>query len=137
MEAGYIDIELLPSKTRWEKIIILGVLILVTRYELSSRRDLWYSRSWCKYIGTPGIVKTGLTRQRFDHLWSFIRFSIQQKPRPEGINMKEWECQLVNDHIEKFNSHILENLSPSDRLCVYESFRRWCGLGGDWINLSM
>ena len=65
-----------------------GVIILNTRYKFSSRRDLWSSRSHCDYIEPPGIGNTGLTRTRLHHLWSFIRFSIQQKPRTEGMNMK-------------------------------------------------
>ena len=51
--------------------------------------------------------------------------------------MKEWEWQLVNDHIENFNSHRLERLYTSERLCGDESFIRWYGLGGDWINLGL
>ena len=38
---------------------------------------------------------------------------------------EEREWQLVNDHIENFNRHRLERLSPSERLCVDEIFSRW------------
>ena len=55
----------------------------------------------------------------------------------EGMNMKEWEYQLVNNHIENFNMRRLERFSPSYRLCVNEIFQRWYGLGGDWINLGL
>ena len=53
------------------------------------------------------------------------------------MNMKEWEWQLVNYHIEKFNIYRLEIFSPSERLCLDKIFRSWYGLGGDWINLGM
>ena len=53
------------------------------------------------------------------------------------MNIKEWEWQLVNDHIENFDRHRPERFSPSERICVDESFRRWYGLGGNWINLGM
>ena len=55
----------------------------------------------------------------------------------EGINIKELERHLVNNHNKKFNRHILEILCPSERLCVDEIFSRWYGLGGDWINLVL
>ena len=51
--------------------------------------------------------------------------------------MKEWECQLVNEHIEISNKHILERLSPSERLCMDEIFNIWYGVVGDWVNLSL
>ena len=107
-----------------DNIYIYWVLILITRYEFASRHDIWSSRSWCKYIKTPGIGNIGLTRPRFDNLWSCIRFSRHQHPRLEGMNIKEWGWKLFNDHIEKFNTHRLERLSPSESLCVDEIFRR-------------
>ena len=73
---------------------------------------------------------------RFDPLWSLFRFSRQKQPRLEGTNMKEWEWELVNYHIEHFNRHRLEILSPSDRLCVDEFFSRWYVLVGYCINLA-
>ena len=44
---------------------------------------------------------------------------------------------FINDHIEKFNRHRLEILSPSERLFVDEIFSRWYVLGGGWINLGL
>ena len=108
-----------------------GVLILITHYLFASQSNLWYSMSQCKYIKPPVIGKKVLTRLMFDHLWSCIRFSRQQQPRMEGTNMKEWEWQLVNGHIENFNKHILASLSPLERIFLDEIFGRWYGLGGD------
>ena len=55
------------------------------------------------------------------------------------MNLKEWEWEweLVNDYIENFNQHSLENKSTSKRLCVYDSFSRWYLLGGYCINLGL
>ena len=69
---------------------------------------------------------------RFNNLWSCIQFPIQKQARPEGVNMKYWEWQLVNNQIENSNKNILERFYPSDTLYVDESFRRGYGLGGDW-----
>ena len=33
--------------------------------------------------------------------------------------------------------HRLTRLYTSERLCVYEIFRRWYGLVGDWINIGL
>ena len=51
--------------------------------------------------------------------------------------MKEWEWQLVNDHIKIFKSHRLKKLSPQEGLYLDVSFSRWYGFGGDWINPGM
>ena len=53
------------------------------------------------------------------------------------MNLKEWECQLVNDHINNFDKHILEMFSPSERIGIYESLSIQFGLGGDWVNLGL
>ena len=126
----------LPATIRWYMMKI-WVLILITRYEFASRRDLLSSRSQCKYIKPPGIRETGLMRPRLDHLWSCIRFSIQQQPRQKMMNMKEWEWQLINDQIENFNRHRLERLSISERLCVDERFISLYSSGGGCINLVL
>ena len=86
---------------------------------------MWTSRFQFKYIDPTDMEKVGLTRPIFGHLWSLIQLSRQQHPRPEGMNTKEWEWQLVNDHVEKFNRHRLERLSPSERPYANKIFSRW------------
>ena len=112
-------------------------IILITHYEFVPRHDLWYSRSQCNYIKPPVTRKAGLTRPIFDHMGPCILFSRNQHPRREGMKIKEGEWKLVNDHIKKFNRHILERFSPSDRICVDEIFGRWYSLGDDWFNLGL
>ena len=51
--------------------------------------------------------------------------------------MKEWEWQLVNDHIDNFDNNRLAMFSPPERLGMDESFIIWLGLGGDWFNLCL
>ena len=41
------------------------------------------------------------------------------QPRPEGVNIKKWEWQLINEKIEDFNRHRLERLSPLEILYMY------------------
>ena len=126
-----------PQITIWEMIIVLGSLFLSTRYKFVSWCDMWYSRSQCKYIKPPGIVKIGLTRPMFNHMWSCIWFSRQKQPNMDRMNMRKWEWQLVNGHIEEFNNYRLEWFYPSERLCVDDIFSRWYGLGGYLVNLGL
>ena len=71
-----------PATTSREMINCFSVLILIMRYEFSSRRDMWSSKYQCKCIKLPGKVTTGLLRPSFDHLWPFVQFSRHQHPRP-------------------------------------------------------
>ena len=115
----------------------MGGLILIMSCEFSSRHDMWSSRYQCNYIEPPVIGNKRLTRSMFDHLWSCVRFSRHQHPITEGMSMKDWKFQLINEHIKNLNKHIMERISPSERLCVDEIFRIWYGLGCDWTNISM
>ena len=44
---------------------------------------------------------------------------------------------MANEHIDNFNKHGMERLSPSEIICVDEIFSRWYRLGGEWINLGL
>jgi hypothetical protein len=118
---------LLKSKaptTPGEVLKFFGVLILVTRFEFSSRSSLWSNTAPSKYQPAPSFGKTGMSRHRFDLLMSAIRFSRQPPVRPD----------LVDDFVTNFNSYRETNFSPSDLICADESISRWYGQGGYWIN---
>ena len=128
---------ILSATTRSDIINLLGAIILIMRYKFTSWGDIWFLRSKWKYIDPSYMGNNGFKSPRFDNLWSCIQLSRQKNPIPKGMSIKEWEWQLVNDHIENFNNHRLKRLYPSYRLCVNESFSRWYVLGGDCINLGM
>ena len=44
---------------------------------------------------------------------------------------------LVDDFVDAFNEHRRCYFFVSDRLCVDESFSRWYGQGGAWINMGL
>lgn len=48
---------------------LLGIMVLITRFELTSRASLWSPVSWNNYIPTVklGII-TSMPKQRFDDL---------------------------------------------------------------------
>jgi hypothetical protein len=75
-----------------------------------------------------------MSRNRFDVLWSNLRFSYQPWEQPEYQLSENYRWDLVGDFIRFFNEHRFAQFSPSDTICVDESISRWYGMGGDWIN---
>ena len=119
-------------------IKFFGIIILGTRFEFSSRSDLWSTASVSRFVEAPRFgEKTGMSRNRFDEIWSCIRFSEQPPERPEGVTSMDYRWMLVDDYIDAFNDYRASNYSPSDRICVDESISRWYGLGGHWINVGL
>jgi hypothetical protein len=121
-----------------ELLKFIGILILGTRYESGSRRELWSTNSWCKYIDPPKFGdKTGMVRDRFDVIFSNICFSHQPDTRPDGMSDESYRWMLIDDFVSNFNSHREKYYKPSHIICVDESISRWYGLGGSWINSGL
>ena len=124
--------------TRAEFYKVLGILILITRLEFTSRASLWSRTTSSKFIPAPRIGETtGMPRNRFDELWSYLRWSYQPVERPANKSHAEYRWMLIDDMVEIFNKHREENFSPSEWICVDESMSRWYGLGGNWINIGL
>jgi hypothetical protein len=117
-----------------ELLRFFGILILATKFEFSSRSQLWSTTAPSKYIPAPAFGKTGMSRQRFDDLWRNIRWSNQCPERPEGMSSHTFRWQLVDDFVERYNNHRANTFKPSHLICVDESMSRWYGQGGEWIN---
>ncbi|NJN80502.1 MAG: hypothetical protein HC797_08540, partial [Anaerolineales bacterium] len=47
-----------------------GVMLLTTRFEFGERSSLWSETPPSKYIPAPAFGRTGMSRQRFEDLWS-------------------------------------------------------------------
>jgi len=107
----------------------VGVTLLATRYEFGARADLWSARSRSKYMLAPAFgERTGMSRRRFDALWSFMTFSQQTGGANDASEKRRW--QLINDFIASINDHRDSRVSPSDLICVDESMCKWYGQGG-------
>jgi len=117
-----------------EMLKFFGLLVLSTRYEFSGRRSLWAAESPFKHKAAPAFGRTGMARQRFDDLFSCIRFGKQPAERPAGMSSSVCRWLLIDGFVELFNEHREKHFSPSDLLAVDESISRWCGQGGGWIN---
>ena len=85
---------------------ILGIIILITLFDFTTRSSLWSRAPIRKYIPAPKLgMTTGMSRPRFDELWSALRWSEQPKERPEGMPRAEHWWMLIDDMVEIFNRH--------------------------------
>jgi Transposase IS4 len=125
----------LRETSKGELLKFFGIMILTTRYEFNNRSDLWSDHPPTKYESAAQLGRrTGMSRKRFDDLWTCIRFSMQPDDKPEDITSETYRWMLVDGFIRNFNQHRATNFIPSEKLCVDESFSRWYGQGGNWIN---
>jgi len=127
----------LKAVTAGELIKFFGVLVLMTRVKVNVRRDLWKTTRDSKYTPVYDFGKTGMTRHRFDEIFSCLRWSRQPSRRPEGMEHSRWRWMLIDDFVRNFNSHRATKFIPSDLVCVDESMSKWNGLGGNWINVGL
>ena len=73
-----------------EVLKYFGILILLTKFEFNSRRDLWSNLSNHRYIPTPTIGKTGMPRNRFDQFWQHMTWSSQPESRLEHMKHSQF-----------------------------------------------
>jgi Transposase IS4 len=106
----------LPS-TKQELLKFIGTIFLTTKYEWNKRVDM--------------------SRDRFNDRWNYMQFSNQPATKPDHVSSEKYRWMLVNDFVEAFNGHQAYYFVVSDRLCIDESFSRWYGQGGAWINMGL
>lgn len=124
--------------TKTELLRFIGIILLATKYDWNDRADLWSTTNPSKYVNAINFGKlTNMSRNRFDFLWKHMRFSHQPQEIPEGMSSTKYRWMLVDDFVEAFNSHRSVFFIPGDSLCVDESFSRWYGKGGSWINIGL
>ena len=123
--------------TKGELLKLIGVMILVTKFEFTSRATLWSNTAPSKYVPEPSFGKTGMSRPRFDVLMRHLVYSEQPATRPPGMSHEKYRWLLVDGFVEAFNTYREVYFSPTDIVCVDESISRWYGQGGHWINLGL
>ena len=70
-------------------------MVLITRFETTTRALLWSPVSQNKYIHAVKVgAMTGMPRQRFDDLSSALRWICQPKDRPDGLSHAEY-CWML------------------------------------------
>jgi Transposase IS4 len=101
-----LNLKKLPCTTTAELLKFIGVLILGTRYEFGSRADLWKTEATNRLSIPPTFGrKTGMSRGRFDDIWSCLTFS-RQAIRTEDQCSAEHRWQLVADFVQSINHHL-------------------------------
>ena len=83
---------------------LLGVIILIPRFEYTTKTSLWSCAPISKYIPAPKIgVTTSISRPRFDKLWSALQWSKKPKEIPGDMTHAEHWWMLIDDMVEIFN----------------------------------
>lgn len=124
-----------PTSTR-ELLKFIGVILLGTRFEFGARADLWATQARNRYLTAPAFGKrTGLSRSRFDAVWSCVTFSAQTGTASDASEQSRW--QLIDDFVASINQHRAAHVTPSESICVDESMSRWYGQGGKWISRGL
>lgn len=103
----------LPATTAGEMLKFIGVLILATRYEFGARAELWATKARNPYLVAPAFgERTGLSRCRFDALWTSLRFSERRCGGDDDSEESRWE--LVSEFVRSINDHRQAHVSPSE-----------------------
>jgi len=93
------NIKLLPRRkqptTKGEILSIFGMLILISKYEFTERGLLWNTTSPSKYEPAPCLGKTGMSKNRFDDLFSALTFGHQPATRPLEMSSERYRWLLV------------------------------------------
>ena len=74
------------SITKGGLIKFFGIIILGSRYEFGSRREIWSTASVSRLVKVPNFgAKNGISRKWFHNIWSSIWFIEQSEERTEGV----------------------------------------------------
>ena len=80
-----------------------------------------------EYILLPArdFNKIGMSRHRFEQLWSYVWWSNQYFHHQEYMSHAKHHWQLVQYFVDCFNDQRSENVFPSDILYEDESISAW------------
>jgi Transposase IS4 len=110
--------------SKGELIRFFGTMVLVTRFQLNGRHELWCNQPRTHLVGAPKFgEKTGFSHHCLDDLWRHLRY--QPREKPEGLSWEKYRWRLVDDHVARFNDHRERYFLPSERICVEESMTCW------------
>jgi Transposase IS4 len=119
-----------------ELLKFFGVLVLMTRFELGKRHDLWKTSPSSKYIPAQAFGKTGMSRNRFDQTSAYIRFSDQPKTQGE-VSSVRYRWMLVNEIVSAVNTHRRTMITSSELISVDKSIASCYGQGVHWIDMGL
>jgi Transposase IS4 len=99
-----------------ELLRFFGVCILITRCEFEQRRDLWSLSTGCRFLNPANLGMTGMSRNRFEAIWTMLTFSKQEPTKPDDMSSGEHRWQLVDDFVDDYNRHRRSCFRPSERV---------------------
>jgi Transposase IS4 len=105
-----------------ELIRFFGVCILITQFEFETRRNLWLTKTGSKYIPSPNLSGTGMTRHRFDDISGSITFSHQPPTRPSAMSSAVYRWMLVDDFVTDYNGHRRLKFRPSELVRIDHNY---------------
>ena len=109
------------STTIGEMVKFVGLCILITSFQFSSRRDLWSQTARSKYVPAFKLGQlTGMSQNIFDMIWSCLRWSHQPKQKEEVMTHTQYRWLLVDNFIDCFNTHRPDKFSPGSTMYVDE-----------------
>ena len=89
------NVQLLGSSpkqtTATDMLTFLGMIILTTKFEFTTRASLWNTTAWSKYRPAPQFGLTCMSRHRFEELFTNIRWSHQPEVPP--VNCTSEACE--------------------------------------------
>jgi Transposase IS4 len=95
-----------------------GIFILITRFQFEKRHDLWSVLTGSQYVPAPNSGSTGMSRNRFDEIWSVIMFSAHEPEILEGMSSPDFRWTMVNDFVMDYNRHRRAKFRPSETVRV-------------------
>ena len=121
-----------------EMVKFMGLCIIITRFQFSLSRYLWSKIAPSKYVPAFKLGHlTGTTRNRFDTIWICLRWIHQPNQREEGMTHVQYIWLLVDNFIDRFNTHRSDKFLPGSTIGVDESMVRWYNHGGNCINRGL
>ena len=88
-----------------EMLKFFGVVLLISKFEFTSRASLWSSVAPSKYQPAPHFGLTEMSKHRFDDLFRAVRWSNQPPAPGDAESSEQYRWKLVDDFVTNFNGH--------------------------------
>ena len=86
-----------------EMLKMFGIMILITRYEFTSRASLWSTNSPYKYMVDPSFGNTGMPSKSVGDLMRNLVWSEQPEVRPDDMSHEKYRWILVDGFVNEIN----------------------------------
>ena len=123
----------LPPTDKEEIMKFFGILLLIPHLPRMPRKELWSPKPRTKFSVAPSLGLTGMSRDRFEHLFTYVRFSDRPKSKPRTMANETYAWKLVEDFVDAVNEHKASHVYPGSIICIDESIVRWYGIGGEYL----